>query len=212
LLELGVNDYLVEPVDQNEMLARVKSQLRRHRYAERLRANVDMSMELAFTDELTGLFNRRYMEGHLSTLVDQAAHRGKSISVLIFDIDHFKAVNDTHGHDTGDAVLQQFGRRLKQNIRGLDMACRHGGEEFVLVLPDTDQAIAYRVAERLRKIMASAPFDMGDKPGTLNITVSVGVASLEHHDDSPETILKRADQALYKAKQEGRNRVVSDAA
>jgi two-component system cell cycle response regulator len=211
-LELGVNDYLVEPVDQNEMLARVKSQLRRHRYAERLRANVDMSMELAFTDELTGLFNRRYMEGHLSTLVDQAAHRGKSISVLIFDIDHFKAVNDTHGHDTGDAVLQQFGRRLKQNIRGLDMACRHGGEEFVLVLPDTDQAIAYRVAERLRKIMASAPFDMGDKPGTLNITVSVGVASLEHHDDSPETILKRADQALYKAKQEGRNRVVSDAA
>jgi len=211
-LELGVNDYLMEPVDPNETLARVRLQLRRNRYAERLRANVDQSLEMAVTDSLTGLFNRRYMEGHLATLVNHAAHRGKSIAVLMLDIDYFKAVNDTHGHDAGDVVLQEFAERLKANIRGVDMACRQGGEEFVLVMPDTDLAMAFMIAERLRQVVAKEPFAVNAKSGPLDITVSVGVAALEHGDDTPDVILKRSDQALYQAKREGRNRVVADAA
>ncbi len=211
-LELGVNDYLMEPVDPNETMARVRLQLRRNRYAVRLRANVDQSLEMAVTDSLTGLFNRRYMEGHLATLVNHAAHRGKSIAVLMLDIDYFKAVNDTYGHDVGDVVLKEFSDRLKANIRGVDMACRQGGEEFILVMPDTDLAMAFMIAERLRQAVAKEPFAVKTKSGPLDITVSVGVAALEHGDDTPEIILKRADQALYQAKREGRNRVVADAA
>jgi two-component system cell cycle response regulator len=101
-LEIGVNDYLVRPVDKNELLARVRTQIRRRRYTVRLRDNVQQSMEMAITDGLTGLYNRRYMESHLSTLVEQAAGRGKPLSLLVLDIDYFKSINDTHGHDAGD--------------------------------------------------------------------------------------------------------------
>ncbi len=211
-LDIGVNDYLMRPVDKNELLARVRSQLKRLRYTDQLRESVEQSMELAITDPLTGLYNRRYMEGHVSTLVLQAANRGKEISLIILDIDYFKAVNDTYGHDVGDAVLKELSKRILQNIRGIDLACRFGGEEFVLVMPDTDLSFAFLVAERIRQRIASRPFELGLDTGPLDITCSVGVASLEKPDDTPEKILKRADQALYRAKSDGRNRVVADAA
>jgi two-component system cell cycle response regulator len=211
-LDMGVNDYLMRPVDRNELMARIYTQLKRRRYTEQLRENVQQSMEMAVTDSLTGLYNRRYMETHLATLIDQAANRGKSLSALVIDIDYFKAVNDTHGHDTGDHVLQEFARRLRASIRSIDMACRLGGEEFVLVMPDTDMALAYRIGERLRQIIAGAPFEVGSDAGGLHITISIGVASLDGAHDTQEDILKRADQALYRAKRDGRNRVVADAA
>ncbi len=143
-LEIGVNDYLVRPIDKNEMLARVRTQIKKKRYTERLRDNMQMSIELAITDGLTGLFNRRYMETHLGTLVDQSAARGKPITVLVLDIDYFKAINDSYGHDAGDDVLREFSLRIRKATRNIDLACRYGGEEFVIVMPETDMAVADR--------------------------------------------------------------------
>ncbi len=211
-LDMGINDYLMRPVDKNELLARVYTQLKRRRYTEQLRENVQQSMQMAVTDPLTGLYNRRYMETHLATLLDQTTNRGKSVSILVIDIDYFKAVNDSHGHDIGDQVLQEFAERIRSNIRTIDMACRFGGEEFVLVMPDTDMSLAYKIGERLRQIIASAPFDVVTDEPALDITISIGISSLHGPDDTPDDILKRADQALYRAKRDGRNRVVADAA
>jgi two-component system, cell cycle response regulator len=211
-LEIGVNDYLIRPVDKNEMLARVRTQIKKTRYTERLRDNVQMSIEMAITDGLTGLFNRRYMETHLAALVEQAAARGKPIAVLVVDIDYFKAVNDYHGHDAGDDVLREFALRIRKAIRNIDLACRYGGEEFVIVMPETDMAVATMVAERLRRRIASEPFAIQQGSRALDITISIGIGALAGADDNAAAILKRADTALYRAKRDGRNRVVPDAA
>ncbi len=211
-LEIGVNDYVFRPVDKNELLARARTQVRKKRYTERLRDNVQLSIEMAITDPLTGLHNRRYMESHLTTLVDQAAARGKPLAILVLDIDYFKAINDTYGHDAGDDVLREFAMRLRKSIRGIDLACRHGGEEFVIVMPDTDLAVAAKVAERLRRRIGSEPFLIHDAGRSVEVTISIGIAGLAALDDTPAKILKRADEALYRAKRDGRNRVVADAA
>ncbi len=173
--------------------------------------NLGRGMEMAITDALTGLHNRRYMESHLSTLVGQAIQSGRSLSVLVADIDYFKSVNDTYGHDCGDAVLREFAARFRRNTRGIDLACRMGGEEFVIIMPDTDLSRAMQVGERLRACIAAEPFQI--RPDTtLRVTASVGIATLERREDTPETLFKRADTALHAAKREGRNRVVADAA
>jgi two-component system, cell cycle response regulator len=211
-LEIGVNDYLTRPIDKNELLARVRTQIRKKRYTERLRDNVQMSIEMAITDPLTGLYNRRYMETHLGALVDQAAARGKPLTALVLDIDYFKSVNDTYGHDAGDDVLREFATRVRKSIRGIDLACRFGGEEFVVVMPETDMAVATIVAERLRRRIASEPFPIHQGAQSIEVTISIGIATLDTADDNAANILKRADQALYRAKRDGRNRVVADAA
>src|ERR1700691_1884985 len=177
-LEIGVNDFLIRPIDKNELLARVRSQVRKRRYTERLRDNVQMSIEMAITDALTGLFNRRYMESHLGTLIEQAAARGKPLSALVLDIDYFKAINDGHGHDAGDDVLRDFALRIKRSIRGIDLACRYGGEEFVLVMPETDMAVAAMVAERLRRRIAAGPLAIQQGAKTIPVTISIGIAAL----------------------------------
>src|SRR5262249_34855466 len=148
-LEIGINDYLLRPVDKNEMLARARTQIKKRRYAERLRDNVQTSIELAITDGLTGLFNRRYMETHLAALVEQSAARNKPITVLVLDIDYFKAVNDSYGHDAGDDVLREFALRLRKATRNIDLACRYGGGEFLILMPETDLAGANMVAGRV---------------------------------------------------------------
>jgi two-component system cell cycle response regulator len=211
-LEIGVNDFLIRPIDKNELLARARSQVRKRRYTERLRDNVQMSIEMAITDALTGLFNRRYMESHLGTLIEQATARGKPLSTLVIDIDYFKAINDTDGHDAGDDVLRDFALRLKRSIRGIDLACRYGGEEFVIVMPETDMAVAAMVAERLRRRIAAEPFPIQQGARAIPVTISIGIAALRGNDDTAAALLKRADQALYRAKRDGRNRVVPDAA
>jgi two-component system cell cycle response regulator len=211
-LEIGVNDYLQRPIDKNELAARVRTQVRKKRYAERLRDNVQQSIEMAITDPLTGLYNRRYMETHLAMLVEQAAARGKPLTALVLDIDYFKAINDGHGHDAGDDVLREFATRMRKSIRGIDLACRFGGEEFVIIMPETDVAVATIVAERLRRRVASEPFVIHQSTGSIDVTTSIGLSTLDTADDSAASILKRADQALYRAKRDGRNRVVADAA
>ena len=211
-LEIGINDYLVRPIDKNEMLARVRTQVRKKRFSMRLRDNVQMSIEMAITDGLTGLHNRRYMESHLTALVEQAHARGKPLSLLVIDIDFFKAINDSHGHDAGDDVLREFAIRLKKSTRGIDLACRYGGEEFVIVMPETDMAVAAVVAERIRRRIATDPFAVSHGAKAIPVTISIGLAALNAPTDTAAAIVKRADQALYRAKRDGRNRVVADAA
>jgi two-component system cell cycle response regulator len=211
-LEIGVNDYLVRPIDPNELLARARSQVRKRRYSERLRDNVQLSIEMAITDALTGLFNRRYMESHLATLIEQASARGKPLTALVLDIDYFKSINDAHGHDAGDDVLREFALRIKRSIRGIDLACRYGGEEFVVIMPETDMAVAAMVAERLRRRIAADPFAIQQGERRIAVTISIGIAALRGKADTSAALLKRADQALYRAKRDGRNRVVPEAA
>jgi len=211
-LEMGVNDYLTRPVDKNELTARVRTQLRKKRYSDRLRHNVQLSLEMAITDQLTGLHNRRYMARHLDNLLLNAKKSERPLAFVIMDIDHFKTVNDTYGHDIGDEVLKEFVGRIAANTRGIDLACRYGGEEFVVVMPDTDVSAAYAIAERLRQTVEANPVKVSRAPGLLNVTISIGIAKMEGAEDTAETLLHRADQALYRAKRSGRNRVVADAA
>ncbi len=145
-LDMGVNDYLIRPIDKQELQARVSTQIRRYRYTEQLRSTVRTSIEMAVTDALTGLYNRRYLETQLTHLADHAQNRGKPLSVLTLDVDYFKSVNDTHGHDVGDRALQELAGRIRASIRSIDLACRTGGEEFVVVLPGTDLITAERWA------------------------------------------------------------------
>ncbi len=210
-LDMGVNDYVMRPIDRHELLARVATQIKRKRYSEYLRMQLEQSVELSIIDGLTGLHNRRYMEGHLKTLVTESLQNGRALSILIADIDHFKKVNDTYGHDGGDAVLREFSARFRRNTRGIDLACRLGGEEFVIIMPDTELARAYQVAERMRACIEAEPFQVNPQTA-IRVTASVGLATLERVDDTPETLYKRADNALYAAKRSGRNRVIADAA
>lgn len=210
-LDMGVNDYLTRPIDNMELLARVRTQITRKRYTDVLRNRIDQSVGMAITDGLTGLHNRRYLETHLKTLLDRSRDNGRPLAVLIADIDYFKKVNDTHGHDGGDAVLREFANRLRRNTRGIDLACRLGGEEFVIVMPDTDLMRAWAVGERLRACIAAEPFQINSQT-ELRVTASVGVAATVSPEDTPDTLYKRADTALYSAKRDGRNRVIADAA
>ncbi len=210
-LDLGVNDYVVRPVDPNEILARVGAQVRRKRYADALRSKVMAAMEMAVLDPLTGLNNRRYLESHLSGLLDQAAERERPVAIMILDVDHFKRVNDTYGHEIGDEVLKNFAARVKRKVRGADLMCRLGGEEFVIVMPDTRLTTAENVGERIRSAVAAAPFSLTGDERAIAVTVSIGIAD-SVGGESVADLLRRADQALYLSKNSGRNRVSAKAA
>jgi two-component system cell cycle response regulator len=211
-LELGINDYVVRPIDKQELLARVRTQIRRKRYNEHLRQSLTQTIEMAVTDGLTGLHNRRYLDSHLKTLFERAMNRRRPLSLMITDIDRFKAINDTYGHDAGDEILREFAARLRKNVRGIDLACRYGGEEFVVVMPDTEPALANIVAERVREQIARQPFMVSGQDEPINVTISIGLAGIRHAEDTVAGLVKRADKALYEAKSAGRNRVVADAA
>jgi two-component system cell cycle response regulator len=211
-LEIGVNDVLTRPIDPQEMAARVRTQVKRKRYTDYLRANLDHSLELAVTDQLTGLHNRRYMAGQLDALLRRAAQGGNPVSILVIDIDHFKKVNDSFGHDVGDEVLREFAVRLASNVRAIDLPVRHGGEEFVVVMPDTELEDARRIAERIRLHVAGSPFRVMDGKELLSVTISVGVATSAGAGETSQALFKRADEAVYEAKSAGRNRVVARAA
>lgn len=211
-LELGAHDIILRPVDEEEIIARARTLMRRKRYMDALRQRLDQSLEMAITDQLTGLYNRRFLSTQLEPLVQRAQCGGEPVSIMAIDIDHFKRCNDTFGHDVGDAVLREFAARLASNTRPSDYACRQGGEEFIVVMPRTTGDIACLAAERLRRAIAASPVIIPGLSHALEITVSIGVASTEGVDDTPETLMKRADEALYEAKRTGRNRVIGKAA
>jgi len=207
--DLGANDWLFRPVERNELLARTAIQVRRKRLQDRLQQNYQRSLSLALTDELTGLYNRRYLLAHLDELIERVNRDGMNSALVMFDIDHFKRINDTYGHAAGDDVLRELGARTMNSVRRVDLAARVGGEEFVVVMPETDLANAAAVAERLRVAVAKEPFIVRATGEKLAVTISIGVAAAIATGDHRDGLLKRADEALYSAKKAGRNRVIT---
>lgn len=210
-LDLGASDIIGAPVDPEELLARVRTQTRRARYLDILRRRVDQGMELAVRDQLTGLNNRRYMTTQLAQWIRRTTHGGEPLSVIILDLDHFKRINDCFGHAAGDEVLREVAERLQMNTRPSDIPCRFGGEEFVVILPETPGDMACSIAERIRGAIAARPFALPHDE-QIQVTVSLGVATSRGVHDTPAELLDRADKALYQAKSAGRNRVEAVAA
>jgi diguanylate cyclase (GGDEF)-like protein len=205
-LETGADDYLVKPVEPVELKARVKVGLRLQRALYDLAAKNEILEKLALSDALTGLANRRAFQEALSSEIARVARHGRPASLLFLDLDHFKGVNDAHGHAVGDEVLAGFSQVLKVGSRRGDLAARIGGEEFALLLPVTSRPPAILVAERVRRSTEAHPLG---RTVRVPVTVSIGVACTEDLPERYEAadLLKRADAALYKAKAEGRNRV-----
>jgi two-component system cell cycle response regulator len=205
-LDLGVNDYLVTPIDSNEVIARVKIQVRRKKYQDALHANQQQSLEMAVRDGLTGLYNRRYFDTHVERMLESSKANGKPLSLMILDMDHFKHVNDTYGHQSGDEILKQLSARIMKSVRPSDLVARYGGEEFVIVMPSTNLKNSSIVGERIRKLIETYPFKILVEPGEIKKTISIGLA-VSFPDDRAEQVLERADKALYHVKNTGRNKV-----
>lgn len=168
----------------------------------------DTLRQQSLRDPLTGLYNRRFLEEYLVHERVRASRKNRPLSVIMLDIDHFKRVNDTFGHDAGDAVLRRMGLVLQGHVRGSDIACRIGGEEFALLLPEASLVTAYQRAERILDTVRH--MQIKHRGQTLgSITVSLGVAAFPKHGDTPEALIRAADQALYQAKQSGRNKLAS---
>jgi two-component system cell cycle response regulator len=207
----------MRPVDENELRARARNQVRRRFYQERLRADLQYSISLALTDGLTGVYNQRYLRGHLKALADQAAAAAGQLAVLMIDLDRFKSINDRYGHAAGDAALKVVADAIRQHVRVFDTVARYGGEEFVVIMPGATRAEGESVAERLRGAIAALQFSAAGGP--MPLTVSIGVAAMAatpRVGDGcrlDEALLHAADAALYRAKAAGRNRVeVAEAA
>ncbi len=201
----GAHDYILRPIDRNELRARVKTQIRRRRYQKRLKKNYEDSISMSLTDPLTGLFNRRYLMAHMQKMLDEARETKRPLCILMFDIDHFKNVNDTYGHGVGDEVLIEFSKRLGANLRSFDMAARLGGEEFVILLPNVHRDVAFEIAYRLRRLIADEPFAVSAPEGQISITTSIGGLILDDGEDDAERAIDRVDKCLYQAKDSGRD-------
>lgn len=205
-LDLGATDMLTQPLDPVETALRIQLQLKRKQRADSLRRQVQDGLQLALTDPLTGLFNRRYALGHLDRIAQRAAATGGQFAVMVLDIDRFKSINDTHGHLAGDRVLSQVATCLRDGLRPSDLLARIGGEEFLVVLPDTTPEIARGVAERLRGAVSAHVFAVSGSDTQVTTTISVGLAMGSAARNGLET-LDHADRALLAAKSEGRNQV-----
>ena len=205
-LDMGVSDYIITPIEGNELIARVKTQIKRKRYQDALKSNYTKNVNMAMTDALTGVYNRRYFDAHSKNLVDQAHNLGKPLLFIMVDIDHFKKVNDTYGHQAGDVVIKDIAKILNEQVRLTDMVARFGGEEFVVIMPNTSQSDGEAVAERLRLKVENYSFKISETE-SINKTMSLGVAMLMPGEDK-DKLLARADKALYEAKESGRNKYV----
>ncbi len=204
-LRLGAHDYVGKPCKPSELLARVQAAARVKRLQDELRQRNQELDVIGRTDLLTGLRNRRHVEEYLANLTSLARRSAEPIAVLIVDIDHFKSVNDGHGHVAGDAVLREVAERMVRSVRLEDMVGRWGGEEFLVVLPMTASQGAAELAERLRQVVAGEPCRLPDG-GAMRVTISIGCAASAI--DDPATLVRSADAAMYEAKKSGRNRVV----
>jgi diguanylate cyclase (GGDEF)-like protein len=212
-LELGADDYLVKPIEAAELRARVKSMLRLKLSNDRLQeANIRLAElngrleELSQTDSLTGLHNRYFFDQRFEYEFSRARRYRSPVAVVMMDIDHFKVVNDTHGHPFGDLVLRGVAKAVEREVRDVDTLARYGGEELVAILPETPHAEAAVVAERLRRSVEAARFEIAGQ--RVAVTISLGVALYPSSVvETGQQLLKNADQALYQAKESGRNRV-----
>lgn len=197
--EAGADDFLTKPINGLALIARVRSQLRRKRHHARI-------LEQSLVDQLTGAFNRRYFDAHAARLIARCRAACRLIAVLMIDIDHFKRINDTYHHATGDRVLKEVVHRLMSTLRPFDLVARMGGDEFAIVLPETSLDAAIQIAERLRRRIADFPIE------GIAVTVSIGAAaSSPDGEEELDATLQRADAGLYQAKRAGGNRVTGEA-
>lgn len=207
-LELGINDYLIAPIDDNELMARCITQIKRKKYQDELKNNYLTSIQQSIRDGLTSLYNRRYLESHVRNILDNSQFAPKTLALLMIDVDHFKNVNDTYGHQSGDAVLVELAKRLNNNLRITDLCARFGGEEFVVLLAFINPEMALNIAERIRLSVESEPFNIPAEPFKIKCTISLGISFLEQAD-TLDSLIGKADKNLYLAKESGRNKVVA---
>lgn len=213
-LNTGADDYITKPYQFPELEARMRAMLRIKRLQDELdQKNRELEdanrrlRKLSITDGLTGLFNHRHVHELLHDEFERSSRTEEPVAVAMIDLDRFKAVNDTYGHPTGDVILYETARILRETAREIDMVGRYGGEEFIVILPNTGEEEASRFGERVRAAVEAHVFR--DDANEIRMTTSAGVAAFPApRVDSPETLLKRADDALYEAKESGRNRVV----
>ena len=223
-MNLGASEIASVESSGEELALRLAGMIERKELKDRLRQTVERSYHMAATDPLTELFNRRYAEAYLADVAERAESSGRDFAAMMIDLDHFKQVNDTYGHGVGDQVLKTIASRIRENLRAVDLVARMGGEEFLVVLPDTDEREAKFASERLRRLVSDRPVDLTDGE-QISVTASFGVAMREVEMAAPRLrtgtfdlpegmagpmqtgILERADAALYKAKAAGRNRI-----
>lgn len=205
-LELGINDYFIYPVDENELLARIRTQLRRKKYQDELRNELDQSLNLSFKDSLTGIYNRRYFDVHIEQLIEDSKNTHSNICLVMLDLDHFKDINDKYGHQIGDLVLKSVTSALSESIREIDLFARYGGEEFVIVFSNVDIEQGFILCERLRKTVENLDIHIPESKEIIRRTISIGVSEYQNQESIVQFI-ERADKALYKSKSSGRNKV-----
>ncbi len=216
-LDLGASDIICADVEPEEIRHRCAVLLQAKQEADALRRTVETGLEAAITDPLTGLFNRRYAMPHLSRLSEESRRNGRQFAIMVLDIDHFKNINDRHGHAAGDEILRQVAQRLQDNLRAVDLLARIGGEEFLVAIPNSDVVHARTAAERLCALVGTSPFYVGGDRQEVRVTVSVGVSLNDGRDaedvmDDLGALVSAADVALYAAKNGGRNKVSLSAA
>ena len=207
-IENGADEYLIKPVRTEELILRVKALLKRSRMQKWLRESRAEALRKAITDHLTGLYNREYLHEYLTIEVKKSERYLFPLSIVMVDIDHFKSVNDNHGHSAGDLVLSKMASLISATVRGADLVFRYGGEEFLILMPCTDERSAVTAAERVRAAVNGTPFKTSEGED-IGITISAGVYMWESGKSHPQQAIMMADAALYDAKNAGRNRVVA---
>ena len=214
MLDMGANDLMLHTRTAKELTLRLTAQLKRKHVNDALRDTVRSGIEAAVIDPLTGLHNRRYAMPHLARIAERASRTHQPFAVMVGDMDHFKRINDTLGHAAGDAVLIETARRLRENLRAIDLVARIGGEEFLIVLPGAGLQAARKAAQRLCRIVQDTPFEVPGQPSRVDATISIGMTVVDPlrrvsatEPETPEALLDRADKALYGAKSKGRNQV-----
>jgi diguanylate cyclase (GGDEF)-like protein len=209
-LNLGADDYITKPFHPAEVLARLNASRRVVEMQQQLVEMAKQLEELSGRDDLTGIFNRRHFRRTVARAFDHCRRYKRPLSVALIDVDHFKKVNDSFGHQAGDTVLAEVAKRFKRSVRSSDYLARYGGEEFVVLLPETQLGDAVSFGEKLRAAIASAPVAIAEGEA-LPVTVSVGAASVPYTEfNSASELIRAADQALYRAKRNGRNRVEAE--
>ncbi len=206
-VDLGISDYFSYPVDENELLARMKTQLRRKKYHDSLRDGLEKTVSLSIKDPLSGLYNRRYFDIHIEHMTKKSIQEEKGMALAMFDIDHFKQINDEYGHQAGDFALQEIATIIKNSLRLTDLVARFGGEEFIAIIYDVSMQNALEITERIRESVERYSIQIPDQNKKLYRTISIGICHTIGNIKDSTVLIKRADDALYEAKETGRNKV-----
>ena len=206
-IELGADDYLVKPINRHELRARVRALIKKKAYLDSLHASYEIALNSAITDKLTGLYNHGYFKHFLDFEIKRAVRQKTPVSLLMIDIDDFKQFNDQFGHLTGDQILREIGELIKANVREIDLPTRYGGEEFAVVLPNTEIKQAVVIAERLCNAIRRHAFSNPNSLAIKNLSVSIGVGTYLDQFKCVDEFIQETDRSLYRAKQEGKDRV-----